>query len=234
MKAVLFDLDGTILPIDTEEFVKDYLQLLSSKMTDLFAPEILIKKLLFATGEMMTNLENRTNEAVFIETFFTDMPDTDIDKIMGRFDEFYINDFPVLGRNVRQNPLAKGIFDHLQAKGIIIIIATNPVFPLIAIQERLKWIDADSYKFDLITSYEIMKACKPHLEYYSQVMSIVGVDPKDCLMVGNDIQEDLVAARLGMTTYLVEDYLIDNQEYHIEPSYKGSFIELHNYILNAI
>ena len=43
-------------------------------------------------------------------------------------------------------------------------------------------------------------------------MDVAGLDPKRCIMIGNDMQEDIVASRLGMKTILVEDFRIDRSE----------------------
>ncbi|MEW6624710.1 MAG: HAD family hydrolase [Bacillota bacterium] len=233
MRAVLFDLDGTLLPIDTEEFIKKYLELLSIKMADRIPPKIFIDKLLFATEKMVKNLEDKHNQEVFMDHFFEDILDNKED-IINRFNDFYQNDFKVLKSCAKNNPDAQDILEHLHNKNITLVLATNPIFPLTAITERLSWIDVQDTYFDLITSYEVMKYCKPHKNYYQQIVDLLKLNPNQCLMIGNDAQEDLVASEIGMETFLVEDYLIRNDYSLYEPTYRGSFKDLKKFILNSV
>ncbi|KUO52239.1 MAG: hypothetical protein APF76_04160 [Desulfitibacter sp. BRH_c19] len=233
MKYVLFDLDGTLLPLDTDDFIKKYLKLLSEKMAHHIEPNIFVPKLLKATEAMVLNIGERTNEEVFIENFFQDSPHNK-EFMMKEFEKFYSNEYKTLKIYSKPNPLAIEILDYLNSKDIGVIIATNPVFPIIAIKERMRWVGLDKFKFKLITSYENMKACKPQLQYYQQILDDLSILPEKCLMVGNDIQEDMIAGKLGMKTFLVEDYLIDNRTNHIEPTFRGSFGEMRNYIMELV
>lgn len=233
MKYVLFDLDGTLLPLDTENFLNDYLKTLSKKMANFIEPDRFVSKLLKSTEAMILNLEEKTNEEVFSENFFKDCPENKAN-MLKQFEEFYLNEFKNLKIHSKPNPYALEIIDYLDAKGIETIIATNPVFPLIAIKERLNWVGIDGYEYKLITSYENMKYCKPNLHYYKQILMELNAKPEDCLMVGNDMQEDMVASKLGMKTFLVEDYLIDNKTFFVEPTYRGSFLDLRDFIRELI
>lgn len=233
MKYVLFDLDGTLLPLDMEGFLKGYLKALSKKMADFIEPEIFAPKLLKATEVMILNTEDKTNEEVFAEYFFQDCLENKA-AILGQFEEFYLNEFKALQVYSKPNPSALEVLDYLASKGIGVVIATNPVFPLIAVKERLSWIGIEEYDYKLVTSYETMKYCKPHLQYYEQILEKIGTEAKDCLMVGNDMQEDMIASKLGMKTFLVEDYLIDRNTFQIEPTYRGSFLELREFIYNCV
>ncbi len=233
MKTILFDLDGTLLPLDTDLFVQKYLEKLSIKMSRYLEPKIFIDKLLKATEAMIINLDDKTNEEVFIEHFFNDWF-VDKEEIMQEFENFYLNEFKSLKSVAKPNPYALEILEHLKSKNINLVIATNPLFPLVAIKERLSWIDLKDDYFELITSYETMKYCKPHIQYYQQIVDIMGINPKECLMVGNDVQEDLVASKIGMKTFLVEDYLINSKNSTIETDYRGSFKDLRNFIFENI
>ena len=233
MKYVLFDLDGTLLPLDTENFVNHYLKLLSKKMANCIEPDAFVPKLLKATKAMILNLDEKTNEEVFTEHFFIDCFESKT-SMLKQFEDFYLNEFKSLQIHSKPNLYAWEVLDYLNSKGVGAVIATNPVFPLIAIKERIRWAGVDEYEYKLITSYENMKYCKPHLHYYKQILKELNAKPEDCLMVGNDMQEDMVASRLGMKTFLVEDYLIDNNTFLIEPTYRGSFQDLRDCIMELI
>jgi FMN phosphatase YigB (HAD superfamily) len=64
VKALLFDLDGTLLPVDTDEFISSYLELLSSKLEKWMEAREFIKKLMESTYAMINNLDPlRTNKS---------------------------------------------------------------------------------------------------------------------------------------------------------------------------
>jgi len=87
--------------------------------------------------------------------------------------------------------------------GLRVALATNPIFPLAAIRERMRWAGLDETWFEVVTSYENMRACKPDRRYFEDVAGILGVSAEECLMVGDDADLDLPAARAGMATFYV-------------------------------
>ena len=70
IKAVLFDLDGTLLPMDQEVFIKAYFKGLSGKLIPLgYAPEQLIDTIWKGTAAMIKNDGSKLNEELFWEVF---------------------------------------------------------------------------------------------------------------------------------------------------------------------
>ncbi|MDN5348336.1 MAG: hypothetical protein PWP65_1900 [Clostridia bacterium] len=227
-KYLLFDLDGTILPMDMNIFLRAYLKLLSARLTAYLEPQLFIEHLMAATATMIRDLNpNRTNAEVFMDDFFhrTGLPEAEVKAI---FDDFYQRDFPTLARFTQPTPLAPKIFDRALERGYELVIATNPIFPRIAIEERLRWAGVGGYPFRLVTVYEEMHFCKPQLEYYSEILAILGARPEECLMVGNDVEEDLIAGQLGIATFLVEDCLINQKNLQIKADYRGRLADLLN------
>ena len=45
-------------------------------------------------------------------------------------------------------------------------------------------------------------------------------------MVGNDVEEDMVAKELGMDVFLLDDYIINRQDSDITQYEHGGFVEL--------
>ena len=80
--------------------------------------------------------------------------------------------------------------------------------------------------FDDITTYENSRHCKPNPAYYLEVTARMQVRPENCLMVGNDVTEDMVAERLGMRTFLVTDCLINRENRDIQTYPNGDFSKL--------
>ena len=60
----------------------------------------------------------------------------------------------------------------------------------------------------------------------------LSVKPEECLMVGNDAEEDTAAARLGMQVFLLTDCLLNRKGVDIEQYPHGGFDELMDYINN--
>ncbi|QOY35638.1 HAD family hydrolase [Anaerobacillus isosaccharinicus] len=214
-KVILFDLDGTLLPMDTDAFVKGYLKHLAPKVASIIAPEHFLKCLWAGTEAMMRNIEaEKTNEHVFEETFL-ELTKLKKEDIWPTLDDFYTNVFPTLSHLCSPTPLARQVVEEAVKQGYRIAVATNPVFPKAAIYERLRWAGIEDMPFEVVTFYENSSFTKPHAQYYQEICDRLEVEPSECLMVGNDKQEDMAASQIGMKTFLVEGYIIDRGE----PSY---------------
>jgi FMN phosphatase YigB (HAD superfamily) len=232
VKALLFDLDGTLLPVDTDEFIGSYLKLLSSKLEKWMEAKEFIKKLMESTYAMINNLDPlKTNKDVFWEEFCPKISHKK-EELAPIFDEFYERDFPRLARLVPKNPIPHRILKAAHEKGYEMVIATNPIFPESAILERLRWIDALEFPYKLITTYENMHFAKPQIEYYAEILEKIGKDPGECLMIGNDVEEDMVAGKLGIKTYLVTDYLLNRNNIDFKADYTGTLENLLDFVNN--
>ncbi|NJP37328.1 HAD family hydrolase [Alkalicoccus luteus] len=226
MKAVLFDLDGTMLPIDTETFVKAYMKKLAPAVQHLVHPEQFVKALWKGTGAMQQNLDpHKSNEQVFMETF---IPEAGVshNEIAPVLHAFYEDEFASLRPQDLPATKAADIVDAAAKKGYLTAAATNPVFPEAAVRHRLHWAGIDRSSLDFITSYENSSFTKPHTEYYEELCSKMGVAPEECIMVGNDVQEDIVAGSIGMKTYLVTGFVIDRGSPAYKPDAAGTLEDL--------
>lgn len=215
MKFVLFDLDGTLLPMDQNVFVRSYLQELSVKGAQLgYGTQKLVQTVMAGFEVMVGNDGAMTNEGRFWELFLATYGG-EREKHEAVFVEFYQNEFSKLSQATNPTPIADQCIRILKDKGYEAVLATNPVFPKVATEERMRWAGLNPADFTWITTYENSRFTKPHLGYYREILTNIGADPQDCLMVGNDVQEDLVALKLGMQVFLVTDDLINlaDQDY---------------------
>lgn len=207
LKAILFDLDGTLLPLDTAQFINEYLQSVAAAAAA--DPPQLIAALLAGTAAIVADRDPAvTNAEVFWRVFRSRMADS-LPVLEQGFEAYYAAVFPRLSRLAAPTPLPRQIVGAARKRGLRLVLATNPVFPTSAIRERMRWAGIDDLPWELVTSYENMHSCKPHPEYYREIAAYLGIDPAECLMVGNDAAEDLAAAAAGMPVCLITDYLID-------------------------
>lgn len=205
MKAVLFDLDGTLLDLEVDRFMSHYVEALSRELAPYLAAERFQPALMSATGAMIANDGSMTNEERFWTTFEAQ---TGVDRtpLFPVIERFYREVFPQLAFVARPVKIAPKIVDVVKAAGVIVVLATNSIFPKAAILERMRWAQLDPAAFDLITSFETMHASKPNPMYYLEICRRVGVAPEDAVMIGNDPKLDVNAAKAaGLAAYLVDD-----------------------------
>ena len=228
--TVLFDLDGTLLPMDQELFVKTYLGLLAKKMAPHgYDPDALIKGVWKGTGAMMKNVTGKTNEEVFWETF-CGLVRADARKDEPLFRDFYENEFSQVSAVCGFAPKAAETIALVKRKGLRPALATNPLFPAIATENRIRGAGMDPADFALYTTYEDYRHCKPNLDYYREVLDHLGVAAEECLMVGNDVDEDMIARQLGMQVFLLTDCMINRSGTDIAQFPHGGFEELMEFI----
>lgn len=227
--TVLFDLDGTLLPMDQEVFVKTYLGYLARYLAPYgYDPKAVVDSIWAGTGAMVKNDGSATNEVVFWKKFCTIFGE-DARKDEPLFQHFYETRFPDVQPSCGFNPKAAPAVAAIKARGLRVALATNPIFPAIATEQRIRWAGLKPEDFEIYTTYENSRHSKPNLDYYQDVLNALGVKPEECLMVGNDAGEDMVAAKLGMKVFLLTDSLIDRGlDISIYP--QGSFDELLTFI----
>ncbi len=230
--AILFDLDGTLLPMVYENFMKAYFKELCTTLAPLgFDPKKTVDSIWVGCGAMMKNDGTRLNREVFWETFEAVMS-CDVTEAKKLCDAFYTTDFHKARNATSENPLAKRAVEAARSAAGKVILATNPLFPLDGQLTRIGWIGLNESDFDLITSYDSDSFCKPSPEYYLSICQRMGVDPECCLMIGNDEREDAFAASAaGLDTYLVTDCLIANEKYPCDCR-RGTFEEMCIYLEN--
>lgn len=231
MNTFIFDLDGTLLPMpDQKHFIDLYLKAVSDKMiTCKIEPKNILNAILSGTQHMIKNDGSMSNEERFWIEFCRIAGDDKRD-LENVFDDFYRNEFTQAKVATCAHPLAKQCIKRLKEKGYRVVLATNPLFPRTATQTRMLWAELDPNDFDWITTYEISSYCKPNLEYYKEVLTNIGKKPEECIMVGNDVVEDMCALQLGMDAFLLKDCLICPEDIDISNIKQGSFEDLYNMI----
>jgi FMN phosphatase YigB (HAD superfamily) len=224
MNTILFDLDGTLLPIDHKQFEKIYFHGLSSRFTDLYTPEAFIKLIWDATKAMVMDTSDATNEEAFMSALGS-VVDEKLEEMKRRFAQFYETDFDLVRSAVIESAEMIEAVQILKSKGYTLVVATNPMFPKIAIDKRITWTGLKREDFTYVTSFENNHFCKPQPKFYQEILSDLNLKPQDCLMVGNDVDEDMIAGALGMKTYLITNHKIHRSQKPMPIDYEGNYAD---------
>ena len=228
--TILFDLDGTLLPMDQDRFIQSYLGRMAKKLAPHgYDPELLVKALWKGTGAMVKNDGSQSNERLFWSVFNAVMgKDCLCDEAL--FIDYYENEFQQVAADCGFDARAAEAIREIREMGYHVALATNPLFPAIATRSRAKWAGLRIEDFDLITTYENSRFCKPNPEYYREILATLDVKPENCVMVGNDVSEDMIAETLGIRVFLLTDSLINKENKDISRYPHGSFPELMEFI----
>ena len=224
-QAILFDMDGTLVPMDTDAFTKGYFKLLFRKLSRHGLDGAQFAKNMWAgVSAMVGNDGAATNEDRFWQVF-CQLTGVDKDTINADCLEFYGNEFQQARQFTGENPLAAEAVRLAREKAGKVILATNPMFPMVGQQTRMGWVGLKPSDFDLVTAYEYERFCKPNPMYYTSICQRMGLNPAQCLMIGNDENEDMYAGtQAGLNCWLVTDWMIPCQA-HPWNGPKGSFEE---------
>jgi hypothetical protein len=231
MRDLLFDLDGTLLPMVQDEFANSYFMQLSKKFRGTGVDtDKLLKTIEKGLMGMVLNNGRNTNEEVFWQIFEREMKMKKVD-IIDRFDEFYLNEFNEIITSTSPTGIAKEIIDIAKKKGLRLFLATNPLFPRQATLNRIRWAGLNPEDFLDITTYENSHFCKPNVKYFQEIIRRNDIDLDSALMIGNDVNEDLSISSLGVKTFLVTDCLENKHELELTSDFQGTLRDLKTFII---
>ena len=212
---ILFDLDGTLLPMDQDRFTEAYFKLLTKKLLPHgYERKKLIDSIWAGTAAMVRNDGQRTNEEAFWRKF-TELNGDQVLADKPLFEEFYQKDFQQAKDFCGYNEKAAQTVVALKRQGFRLALATNPIFPAVATESRIGWAGLAPEDFEWYTTYENSCYCKPNPEYYRALLEKLKVKPEECLMVGNDASEDAAALKVEMSFFLLTDCLINKENKYI-------------------
>jgi FMN phosphatase YigB (HAD superfamily) len=208
--TILFDLDGTLLRMGQKEFVDAYI----SGITKVFArlgydAKASVDGIWAGTYAMVGNDGSALNRERFWKAFAgkLNLSEEEVVCAEAACDSYYINEFDDIKSIVEHSDISAKRVRDAAKKGYLVALATNPFFPLCAVETRLSWIGLSSSDFAHVTHYGNSTFCKPNTEYYREVLSVIKREPRECLMIGNNPAEDMVACSLGMEGFLVSGYV---------------------------
>jgi HAD superfamily hydrolase (TIGR01549 family) len=231
--TLLLDLDDTLLKNNFEEFLPYYLEAFSKKVSPIIEPNSFVNALMESTRAMLTNRKpDCTLMEVFESSFYPKM-NISKDNFQNIAESFYLEEFPKLQIHTKSIPEAIELVQTAQAKGFSISISTNPLFPMVAIEERLKWanLSQNDYQYELVSSFESFHFAKPDPTYFAELLARLGWPQGSILVVGDDIESDIYAAnQLGLKTFLVNSDDEQNNSLLESATSHGSLTDLVEWI----
>lgn len=213
LKAILFDLDGTLLAVNNDFFFGPYMREISEALPGV-DPALLGTAIIDILKELME--QNPVSETVgeaFMRMLGERIGQT-VEEMMPHLDAYYAEGFPLLGRTIQPKTEVRQALEAAKTKGYTLVLATNPVFPAVATRERMRWAGLSEEDFALVTYFDHCSHTKPHQAYYTEeILGPLGLAPEECLMVGNDVAEDMAPTHaLGMSTYLVTEHILGDRD----------------------
>lgn len=228
--TLFFDLDGTLLPMDLERFTRAYLKSLGEAMAlHGFDPQILAGNILKSIRVMSRHDPAQTNEQAFW-AFFASIYGPQILDQMPVFDDYYHTAFEICQKACPQNPDIPRLIETARRLGFRIVLATNPIFPRMAVEKRIAWAGLKAEDFEWITTYENSHYAKPDPAYFLETARALGIDPQNVLMIGNDLNEDYGAIDAGMQLYILTDCLIPSDTHRLDDVPHGTVRDLEHWL----
>lgn len=225
----LFDLDGTVLPMDFDMFMELYFYNIGEYFKEIIEPEKLVKNILECTEKMVRTNNGIKNEEVFMD-HFDSLLDGSVEQYKPMFYEFYNTTFEKVKASTHKSKYMRKSIDILKEKGYRVVLATNPLFPMVANHHRIRWAGFEPSEFEYISSFEDNSYCKPHLEYYKEVLESINKDADNCYMVGNDVFDDLSSGKLGIETYLITNHLLNKHNQEVVSNHRGTYYDFYKFV----
>lgn len=220
--TILFDLDGTLLPMDFQLFMKLYFENMEKYFFSFKKPKSMYEMVMSSTEHMIKTNNGNTNENLFM-SHFEQYVGNNLPGYKDTFNSFYDDLFQNVKASTFQSKQMMDSIKILKDKGYTLAIATNPLFPLKANFHRIKWAGLDYKDFEYITSFEENTYCKPFPQFYQEVLHKINKTPEECIMVGNDVEEDLIASTLGIETYLITNCMINSKNLKNNANHTGTY-----------
>lgn len=228
--TILFDLDGTLAPFNQDDFIHSYFGALVKLLAPMgYGKDALIAALWKGTMAMIQNDGSRLNCERFWDVFTAELGQ-EILQVEPVLEDFYTGEFDKVKAVLTAHPDRKPLLDLLRAKGFGVVLATNPIFPTVAVETRLRWVGLTSGDFDHVTTYENSRRCKPNPDYYRDILAQIGKNPEDCLMIGNNPVDDGAAREAGLDFYLVTDCIENPNGLPIDGCKHSTFAQLEEYL----
>jgi len=221
IRAALFDLDGTLIDVDMQQFVPAYLHRLAGRLAGYADPRRIVHTLHAAVMTMLAGTDGECSLEDLLRAMLAEQLQLAWPDYQAGLAAFCREDLDGLRPLVKPHPLARVLVESCLARGWQVALATNPIFPRPVIEARLGWGGLADLPFQPVTSYETSRHCKPHPGFFTDLLAELDLEPQTCLMVGNDTLHDLAAARTGLSTCLLTTWRIDRPGSGLPADWEG-------------
>ncbi|MCD8119836.1 MAG: HAD family hydrolase [Lachnospiraceae bacterium] len=230
MNTIIFDLDGTLLPMEQDAFEDTFYKSLHHYFQGLgYESEALKNALENGMTAMLENNGFQSNREAF-ETVIDTAYGKKASKFFRDYKKYFRKDFDIARLNTRPIPDAPNCIRTLQTKGYSLVLASSPFLPEEAILKELDWAGLSRHDFLYIATYENSCYAKTNLQFYRSLPKKIGRTPGDCLVVGNDVAEDMCAVAVGFDVFLIKDCLVNRKELDYCDCKQGSFGSFLEYV----
>lgn len=213
LKAVVFDMDDTLLSLNLNAFIALWAMDESNLLAQVGRKNPLSVFAAF-TGAMFevnsaerTDNDRRTNREFFDSSLEgrcgIPLSDPVIADVLECYERTVLpgkND-GIVAAHAREG--AHDAIDVVLDHGLRIALLTNPSFSRTCIECRMKWGNLLDVPFELVTTMENSTRCKPCAQYYRESLDKMGLAPHEVLMVGNDPKRDFPLPDIGLQTAYV-------------------------------
>lgn len=228
--TLLCDLDGTLLPLPPQQFLESYFRALVKKVAPLgYEKDALIRAIWQGTAAQQSNCGEQTNYQLFWDVFLAALGKRacELEDVLL---SFYQNEFASLRDELAITADRGQLVAALKGRGYDLVLASNPVFPIVAMESRMLWAGLRSADFSYISHYENSHFCKPNPRYYQEICRNIGKSPEQCLMIGNSCIQDGAFRELGGLVYLVTDQLEEAEGIDLNDWPHGPLDQLENFL----
>lgn len=211
----MFDLDGTLVPLARERFEPALFQNLDAMFRRKFPGQPLAQEALkraslacFHTGDPA-----ETNEARLKRLLVQEAGAPLAEEVLRALEAHYASDYNQIRTIIQDRSIAVEALELVRQYGAVPVVATNPISPASCIHARMAWAGITPEQFALVTTYDKFHYTKPDPRYYLEVLQQLGARPEECLMIGNDTDEDMEGAiGAGIEAYLMTDFVMDRRD----------------------
>jgi len=233
--TIMFDLDGTLVRISQSDFLENYLAELRKVFIKMgLNADHAVKALWIGTKAMVLNDGQALNSHRFWHAFADslELGSEWLNIIEEACDGFYTNEFNRVKDFIEPSEIPQRLVHAMKKKGYCVVLATNPLFPFCAVESRLEWIGLEAKDFELVTHYNNSTFCKPNHHYYTEIFGKIKKAPKQCMMVGNNPEEDMCVTQLGLDVFLITDYMENDAGININAFRHGTINDMEEYLMS--
>ena len=217
IKAVLLDLDNTLLHNPNRRFSAAFRQQFDRHFSSCFGVEDASTALRPAIRAISNDSCNyATNTEVILRSLSAAFSLSRTETVAA-FDSFYEGSYNELKSLTAPVSKAETLVERLLQQNLLVAIATNPLYPESAILKRIDWAGLSNFicNFAFVTNSDNMHFAKPSPAYFAETVARVGIEPDESLMIGDSLTNDIDAARaIGLHTWQV------NSESGLDEIYK--------------